>query len=92
MTTSEASRRRPLAFRASQNILRLEKQSDFIGHLYIVDPYSVVASGVGSAATAGGTHPLKRSIDSNTQTKKQEIEESEESRQRQAAKLAPLMP
>ena len=37
-TASEASRRRPLAFRASQNILRLEKQSDFIGHLYIVDP------------------------------------------------------
>ena len=39
MTASEASRRLPLAFRASQNILRLEKQSDFIGHLYIVDPY-----------------------------------------------------
>ena len=32
------SRRLPLASRASQNILRLEKQSDFIGHLYIVDP------------------------------------------------------
>ena len=43
VTASEASRL-PLAFRASQNILRLEKQSDFIGHLYFVDVRSTPSS------------------------------------------------
>ena len=55
VTASEASRRLPLAFRASQNILRLEKQSDFIGHLYFVDPYCAMPV----LATSGNRYTLR---------------------------------